>query len=263
MSAIKPSKKVKCLECNRKKMLFATEKEALDFIRFNQQEIYEENGFAPVRAYWCEACGGWHLTHRESYLEGPTLTQTVISAYRQGKANKRIVNKEIYASGVHQARRRAVEQFLAGVYGSRIMSVRYVGMWKKGFVFEFTKKGLYSQEDPSKYVWVDDSLNCFWVPKEDVEEIDQCLKVTLHMMGKKIFDDYQEDVRNMSFGEPLSEEDLYKFKIVTACTCSRFQHPVDKLKMYEYLEVAEMKGLKLKVGAAGKVEFLGQEVSVA
>ncbi len=51
-----------CVDCNRPKMLFATKKKALRCIELNGDEIYENSGRRPVRAYYCMACGGWHIT---------------------------------------------------------------------------------------------------------------------------------------------------------------------------------------------------------
>lgn len=60
---MKPTKnRVHCPYCDKPKMLFETGKKAANFIKFNAQEILEENGYAPVRAYWCSGCGGWHVT---------------------------------------------------------------------------------------------------------------------------------------------------------------------------------------------------------
>lgn len=64
---MKPTKnKVFCPRCKRQKMVFETAEKAHNFIKFNSNEMLEENGVAPVRAYYCEACGGWHVTSAES-----------------------------------------------------------------------------------------------------------------------------------------------------------------------------------------------------
>ena len=44
-------------------MLFETEKKALLFIKFNLDEILVDNVVIPTRAYYCESCMGWHVTH--------------------------------------------------------------------------------------------------------------------------------------------------------------------------------------------------------
>ena len=44
-------------------MLFETEKKALLFIKFNSDEILVDNVVTPTRAYYCESCMGWHVTH--------------------------------------------------------------------------------------------------------------------------------------------------------------------------------------------------------
>ena len=51
-----------CPECVRPKQLFKSEKEAELFIHYNQDTILDESGYCPVRSYYCEACGGWHVT---------------------------------------------------------------------------------------------------------------------------------------------------------------------------------------------------------
>lgn len=51
-----------CFDCGRTKMLFESQKKAENFIRFNRAEFEEEGKKVPVRAYYCEACGGWHVT---------------------------------------------------------------------------------------------------------------------------------------------------------------------------------------------------------
>lgn len=64
--------RVYCTDCKGTKMLFPSEKKAMNFIRFNADEIMEETGKAPVRCYYCESCAGWHITSnskKEYYIE--------------------------------------------------------------------------------------------------------------------------------------------------------------------------------------------------
>lgn len=60
---MKPKNRIYCNACGRSKMLFETEKKALLFIKFNSEEILEDNEITPTRAYYCESCMGWHVTH--------------------------------------------------------------------------------------------------------------------------------------------------------------------------------------------------------
>ena len=48
-------------------MLFEEEKKALNFLKFNSGD-YDDK--APVRAYYCNACMGWHITSKggEAYV---------------------------------------------------------------------------------------------------------------------------------------------------------------------------------------------------
>ena len=60
---MKPIKnRIFCIECRRAKMLFESKSKALNFIKFNADEIKDESGIAPKRAYYCKSCGGWHVT---------------------------------------------------------------------------------------------------------------------------------------------------------------------------------------------------------
>lgn len=62
----KPKNRIFCPSYGRPKLLFSTEKKALNFIKFNAIEIKNESGYCPVRAYYCHNCGGWHVTSKES-----------------------------------------------------------------------------------------------------------------------------------------------------------------------------------------------------
>jgi len=56
-----------CPQCHKNKMLFVSKAKADNFMFFNCEKIKEESGYAPCRSYYCEACGGWHLTSIISY----------------------------------------------------------------------------------------------------------------------------------------------------------------------------------------------------
>ena len=53
-----------CPQCKRSKQRFESKKEAEMFIKYNSEECRQENGYAPIRAYYCQACCGWHLSSR-------------------------------------------------------------------------------------------------------------------------------------------------------------------------------------------------------
>ena len=72
---MKPTKNRQfCIDCGKTKMLFETEQNALNFIKFNKDLILEESYKAPVRAYYCKTCGGWHVTSHE-HVDYQTLTR--------------------------------------------------------------------------------------------------------------------------------------------------------------------------------------------
>ena len=53
-----------CPQCKRSKQRFESKKEADMFIKYNAEECRQENGYAPIRAYYCQACCGWHLSSK-------------------------------------------------------------------------------------------------------------------------------------------------------------------------------------------------------
>jgi hypothetical protein len=83
---MKPTKNVIfCPDCQRRKMLFESEAKAMNFIKFNGEAIEELSGKAPIRAYFCEACAGWHLTSKEAKYESASPTEKVINRYNAQK----------------------------------------------------------------------------------------------------------------------------------------------------------------------------------
>ena len=71
---MKPIKNhIYCIGCRKSKMLFETQAKADNFIKYNSEGIKEENGKAPVRSYYCEFCGGYHVTSNPSAIEGDRL----------------------------------------------------------------------------------------------------------------------------------------------------------------------------------------------
>lgn len=57
--------KVFCACCSKTKVLFESKSQADNFIRFNHESILLQNGYAPIRSYYCSLCGGWHVTSME------------------------------------------------------------------------------------------------------------------------------------------------------------------------------------------------------
>ena len=73
---MKPKKNtIFCYGCHRSKMLFETKSKADNFIKFNKDNILEENGYAPVRSYYCEFCCGYHVTSNSSVETGERLDE--------------------------------------------------------------------------------------------------------------------------------------------------------------------------------------------
>ena len=77
-----PSKnKIFCRACNKQKLLFKEEQNALNFIKFNADKWCDNS---PVRAYYCPVCMGWHLTSKEGESYENPIINKVIEQYHNG-----------------------------------------------------------------------------------------------------------------------------------------------------------------------------------
>jgi len=85
-------------------MLFESKTKADNFIAYNSKGMLEENGKAPVRSYYCEFCGGYHVTSNPSAVVGERLNQRdqkiveQISNYNKGAENYKQMSKVILES---------------------------------------------------------------------------------------------------------------------------------------------------------------------
>lgn len=73
--------RVMCPECFKQKMLFETQKQADNFIKWNGEDIDTHGG--ELRSYFCPACGGYHITskpYREVYEHN---TENLIKRYEK------------------------------------------------------------------------------------------------------------------------------------------------------------------------------------
>ncbi|MBR5607605.1 MAG: hypothetical protein IKW44_04375 [Bacteroidaceae bacterium] len=90
---MKPTKnKIYCNDIKRIKMLFPTKEKADNFIKFNAEEIAENNKNVPTRSYYCPSCGGWHVTHiadKERYARVDNIQDCVYRLSRFITAIKR------------------------------------------------------------------------------------------------------------------------------------------------------------------------------
>ena len=92
---MKPTKnRFFCNDCGKIKMLFETEKNADNFIKFNREEIEEETGDKPERSYYCIACAGWHITSKKELWTVKSKTEKIIEQYEAVQETKRKMHLE-------------------------------------------------------------------------------------------------------------------------------------------------------------------------
>lgn len=84
---MKPNKNhVMCPECFKPKMVFETQKQALNFIKFNGKDIQREGEH--LRVYYCPACCGYHITSKPFKPQYAHQTDKLIEAYHISKKAK-------------------------------------------------------------------------------------------------------------------------------------------------------------------------------
>ena len=105
---MKPTRnKIFCYGCRKHKMLFETQAKADNFIRYNSEGILEENGKAPVRSYYCEMCGGFHVTSNPSSEVGERLNRRDhqlirnLTAYRENIEEVKALSASLSKRLVH------------------------------------------------------------------------------------------------------------------------------------------------------------------
>lgn len=91
-TGVKPKHQRYCYDCRRNKLLFSTKEKAERYILYNSAAIKEESGYAPVRAYYCVACGGWHVTHLSEFQSQSKYEEFCDSLV---KRNKNKVSKPV------------------------------------------------------------------------------------------------------------------------------------------------------------------------
>lgn len=100
---MRPKKRIYCPIIRRSKMLFESEEKANRFIQFNEEDIRKTGSikFKNLRAYYCIACGGWHITHvsineKEIREKNERIERAILSAKKSEiKKRKTIEEKEV------------------------------------------------------------------------------------------------------------------------------------------------------------------------
>ena len=101
-------------------MLFETKAKADNFIKFNSSEMMEESGKAPIRSYYCEICGGYHVTSNNSKthaewldIRDKVLAEEVdrrVKANLKTKSNQKQTNQEPKSKGAKENKLEILEQ---------------------------------------------------------------------------------------------------------------------------------------------------------
>ena len=75
-------------------MLFESESKAKGFIRWNAGDLDYNNG--ELRAYYCPACCGWHISHRVHKKSYDSQTERLITAFKKQSNGKTKIDRLIH-----------------------------------------------------------------------------------------------------------------------------------------------------------------------
>ena len=123
----KPKNRVYCPAIERSKMLFETQDKADRFIKFNEDDLRDKGTikFKKLRSYYCEVCGGWHITHillsKEEAEKLDNRIKSIVS-----KANKDIKRKEKENEDKYQDAYEFVKGINLSVFGSKKKLRKYL-----------------------------------------------------------------------------------------------------------------------------------------
>lgn len=82
----KPKNRIFCPDCGKQKMLFESESKANSFIKWNKDSLINGD---KLRAYYCPACCGWHISHQKYHKDMDGRTDKLIEAYKFSKTSKK------------------------------------------------------------------------------------------------------------------------------------------------------------------------------
>jgi len=140
---------VYCPDYKGGKLQFLSRKKARDFIRKNRIEIEEENGKAPVRPYWCDKCGCWHVTSAELHPREPGKKPRIGTS---------------------------IDPWLTEVYGNLVQAVRYIELGDM-------KNALYSVQDTIPIIFWEIRMTPWKVEEKSLQKR---LKEVTQELGKEL-----------------------------------------------------------------------------
>ena len=79
-----------CPDCGRRKMLFETERKALNFLKWNGKDINVKEGMS-LRPYYCPSCCGWHISSKKFKESYKHSTERLLNAFNKATESKPII----------------------------------------------------------------------------------------------------------------------------------------------------------------------------
>lgn len=125
-----------CPDCGKPKMLFSTEKEAQNFIKWNSSEM--EHG-QTLRPYYCPACCGYHISHKKHYTGFDNRTDHMINDYHRSLTHKDSFEKKLFKTSTLFTKQTKVDEILSEVKSENILKYGRLTTFLRDFLTEWWK----------------------------------------------------------------------------------------------------------------------------
>lgn len=223
---MKPKNRVMCPDCGKQKMLFDSQKEAENFIKFNGKDINTHGG--QLRVYYCPACCGYHISSKKHKASYDHSTERLIGAYRQNVKDSSI-NRLIDEAFKSKQKEEEYKKL------TNLVFVEYVKDRKYSSPYMFIKKEMehLKMDDATAHkiaARVGNRLVCIG---EDADK--NCMASTLRKKAKEYADELKENFNFQTKTDIQNYLRLYK-----KCMSSRRRDMVLGAYLRDYIKDEEI-----------------------
>ena len=128
--------RIMCPDCGKPKMLFATEKEAQNFIKWNSSEM--EHG-QTLRPYYCPACCGYHISHKKHFGGFDKRTDNMIEDYHRSLTHKDSFSKKLEKTSSLFTSQLKVDEILSAIKPENVFRYANLRHFLRDFMTEWWK----------------------------------------------------------------------------------------------------------------------------
>ena len=133
----KPTKnRIMCPDCGKPKMLFETEKEAQNFIKWNSGDMEHSD---KLRPYYCPACCGYHISHKKHFGSFDHRTENMLNDYRRSLTHNDSFQKKLNKTSNLFSKQAKIDEILSEIKPETILKYGKVKNFLKSFMADWWK----------------------------------------------------------------------------------------------------------------------------